>query len=950
MRAAAGVLTALLLLAAVQFRADSEVPVDRIDPTAPPQQTAAGSHWIKLTFGLDEKAVPWDGQVSAVAGAILQTVPWSFEERDRFDPVAHRWFCTTVVLQGRSASSFAEPARGVLVEIQRDSETKLDVETRQGQFSVDVAALVAGVPSPHLEGRATAELLGTSASLAQGRVARSSVAEREDDFPSLAVDGDGHRWLAWIGYEADALCDHLSVMDLDDPQAGAIEIPTAREQLNPKLVTDGDGNLWLFWSAPAGDGNWDLWATKRTGAAWEAAKQISTEEGTDFHLSAARGPKGEIWLAWQAFRNGNSDILVRRLDAGRWSPEIVVAASDANEWEPSLSVDPTGRAWIGYDSYINGNYDVFLTSLNFDAQGRANQGKTIGVATSADFEAHAAVEAGDGSTVWVAFDAAGPNWGKDYTREATTHKGEYAAPLHASRRLGLRAVVDGELLEPAVPLPQKLGPIRPTTVTHSNTDARKRFYELPHLVRDGSGRLWVFFRLNRQGYAGHPKRGAHWEFFATTFTGGTWLEPILIPLSSGRQNQQLATALDRDGNLQLAWSTGHHLIDKPQRVRWGTMPTVSGDPSPPRLVPVTAITPMPTMEPLVRGWEMQHRGETYDVYFGDLHRHTDISLCTPTIDGCLVDAYRYALDAVRYDFLAVTDHTRDTDPYPWWRTQKANDLFYVKGTFAPIYGYERSNDTAGGGHRNVFFLERDWPVLRGDAHYSSTSETKPENNDPDVGLYPHLRGKNAFTAAHTPNYNEKAQRGTWTFHDPQVEPLAEIIQSYRRDYERAGAPQWPDARFRRGISEEASLWYALARGYKLGFIASSDHHATHTSYACVWAAGPSREEIFEGLRSRRTYAATDKIILEVRMDKAVMGEEIDGPEIPELRIRVRGTAPIEEIQVVRNSRVIAELSPKKIETTAVVRDEEYSGGAAYYYARVRQVDNNMAWGSPIWVK
>jgi hypothetical protein len=517
-------------------------------------------------------------------------------------------------------------------------------------------------------------------------------------------------------------------------------------------------------------------------------------------------------------------------------------------------------------------------------------------------------------------------------------------------------VVDGRVLEPRVPPPQKLKKLHPERIAHSDQGEMPRFYELPQLVRatpagkTGPGRLWLFFRLNRQGYAGHPEMGAHWEFYATTFADRRWLEPILLPVSIGRQSQQVAAAVDAAGEVHTAWSTGHHLVDLAQRVRIGKLPAVQAQASELELAPVEAVPVEATPEPVVRSWKMDHKGESYQVYFGDLHRHTDISRCYPTADGCLVDAYRYALDAVRLDFLAITDHTRDTDPFPWWRTQKANDLFSVPGTFAPIYGYERSNGVPGGGHRNVFFLERDWPVFRSDAHYSATGEKPPANNNPDVALYPHLRGKDAFTAAHTPGYSREAQRGTWTYHDPQVEPLAEIVQTFRRDYERPGPPQWPDARDRGNVAEEASLWYALARGYKLGFIASSDHHATHTSFACVWAKGPKREEIFEGLRSRRTYAATDKIILDVRLGDAVMGEETAAPEVPELVIHVRGTAPIEEIQVVRNRTVIAQLAPNKAEVETRVQDDKYPGGAAYYYVRIRQSDNNMAWGSPIWVK
>jgi hypothetical protein len=343
-------------------------------------------------------------------------------------------------------------------------------------------------------------------------------------------------------------------------------------------------------------------------------------------------------------------------------------------------------------------------------------------------------------------------------------------------------------------------------------------------------------------------------------------------------------------------------------------------------------------------------GERLRVHFGDLHRHTDISLCYPTADGCLVDAYRYALDAARLDFLGVTDHTRDTDPLPWWRSQKANDLFYVPGTFAPIYAYERSNSAAGGGHRNVFFLERDWPVLRSDAHYSYTGEKRPENNNPDVALYPHLRGKNALTIAHTPAYNARAERGTWTYHDPQVEPLAEMIQTFRRDYERPGPAQWPNTRDQSQLREEASLWYALARGYRLGFIASSDHHATHTSFAGVWARDATREAIFTGLRSRHTFAATDRIFLEVRMGEALMGDRIPAPETPTLTIRAQGTAPIVEVQVVKNREVVHSVSPGEQNVRLTFADEEYAGGAAYYYVRLRQEDGSMAWGSPIWVR
>ncbi len=564
-----------------------------------------------------------------------------------------------------------------------------------------------------------------------------------------------------------------------------------------------------------------------------------------------------------------------------------------------------------------------------------------------DFEAHAWVEASSGRAVWVAYDAAGPNWGKDYARDSTTFAGKYAEPLHAWRRIELRAVVQGRLYSLQRPLPQRLHAGLPQRVAHSHQAEVKRFYELPQLARDGRGRLWLLFRLNRQGYCGHPRTGAVWEIYATTFHDGRWLEPILLPQSRGRQNQRVGTAVDKAGTLWCAWSTGHHHVDIRNQLRLARLPELAGRVAEPPIAVAEQPAPVAKPEPAPRSWRIERAGHRYRICFGDLHRHTDISLCTPTVDGCLVDALRYALDAAQLDFIAITDHTRDTDPYPWWRTQKVIDLFYVPGRLATIYAYERSNSIAGGGHRNVFFLKRGWPVIKADYLFPAAERAE---QSPQKALYPKLRGKDAFSIAHTPGYMRRIERGTWTFHDPQVEPLAELIQAYRRDYEQPGQPRWPGARLGGNLATEASLWYALARGYKLGFIASSDHHSTHLSFASAWSEGVSREQVFEALRARRTYAATDKIVLDVRIGQALLGESTKLGESDSLAIRARGTGPIAEVQVVHGGTIIWRSEPGKAEFEAKVPIRRDPSAAGFYYVRLRQSDGNMAWSSPIWVE
>lgn len=932
-------------------------------PKSPAIPASDGRQWVKLTFGLDEEVADWDGSVSAHGGAILNLESWGFERDHRLNAAARTWNCSTFVDNVRERSTFAEPLRGVLVELETAGKTLLSVKTKQGDFTVDVAKLTAGRPTRFIEERASAELLAGAQPLVGtgGWLPRLPQTHTDDDYPTMTVDGRGHRWIAWIAYDHEFSRDELRVLDLDAERAHITWIDAGRLQASPLLLTDGEGTLWLFWCAPCEE-NWEIYATRFNGQKWSKPERMTTANGSDLNLVGARGPNGQMWLAWQSFRHGNSDVIAKCRRDGAWTPDVAVTRDPSNQWEPSISIDNKGGAWIGYDSYQNGNYDVYLKSITIRDAGGVTVSEPIPIATSPDFEAHASVEA-SGNKVWVAYDAAGPNWGKDVAGSKTTYRGTYAEPLHATRRIELRAYGEGQVFKPLADVPQRLDTLRPTNVAHKYMGEVRRFYDLPQLVRDVDDRLWVFFRLNREGYAEDPQ-AAIWEIFATTYVDDAWLEPIQLPQSWGRQNQRAAFAkLDRgqvqtrigagssqgdtgpasppaNSGLYCAWSRGHHMNDMPYRVFVGKLPSVVGSASDPPTTPFAIPDPGTRPEPIVKSWGIKRGGDEYHVYFGDLHRHTDISWCYPTIDGCPVDAFRYAMDAAGLDFLAITDHTRDTDPYPWWYTQKANDMFHVPGTFATIHGYERSNMTPGGGHRNVFFVKRDWPVFRSEHHYKHVGLPPPERLDPRAALYPKLRGKNAFTAAHTPAYSKGDALGTWSYNDPEVEPLVEIFQGFRRSYERPG----------KGVPEEASIWYALKRGYRLGFIASSDHVSTHMSYACVWAQDNSREALFEGMRARRTYAATDKILLDVRIGDALMGEETDIMGKPELDIRVLGTAAIDEIQVVRNAQVIWQSSPGQREIRTKYRDDAYPDGPAWYYVRVHQADEGMAWGSPIWVR
>ena len=98
-------------------------------------------------------------------------------------------------------------------------------------------------------------------------------------------------------------------------------------------------------------------------------------------------------------------------------------------------------------------------------------------------------------------------------------------------------------------------------------------------------------------------------------------------------------------------------------------------------------------------------------------------------------------------------------------------------------------------------------------------------------------------------------------------------------------------------------------------MAASDDHLSHPGYAApsrnslaqrgglgaVLAPERSRDAIFDGMKARRTYATTgDRIILDVSLNGAGMGERTAFATERNLRGRVIGTAAIDTVTVFKN--------------------------------------------------
>jgi hypothetical protein len=292
--------------------------------------------------------------------------------------------------------------------------------------------------------------------------------------------------------------------------------------------------------------------------------------------------------------------------------------------------------------------------------------------------------------------------------------------------------------------------------------------------------------------------------------------------------------------------------------------------------------------------------------------------------------------------------------YTWWLTQKTTDAFHIPGVFDPLFTYERSVRYPEG-HRNVVFVQRGVRTLP----RLPISARDFKGNAPDTQmLYKYLRHFDGVCAMHT----SATSMGTdWRDWDPVVEPMVEIYQGARQNYERPGAPRCPTENDAIGGWEPLGFVnLALLKGHRFSFQSSSDHGSTHISYCLVYAEDSSREAIHKAMKLRHTYGATDNIIADYRCKAGgreyMMGDEFSTGEAPTLRLKLIGTAPFARVTLVKDDVELKVWEPGKAEVELVWTDPKpEKGKTSYYYFRGEQAkqgtesNGELVWVSPMWI-
>jgi hypothetical protein len=909
---------------------------------------AADPVTVYLELGVNAKELDrWDGSITVSGGRLLNLESRHFEGENALTG-DNSWKATVrrEAIDGFPRVNYSEMSPeelppvlfspiGVHATIEPQGSPRVQVKTTQGDFAFQLDELSLDA-KPFLDGRALAARAPA--------VHKLTSEDFEDDEAAIAKLPNGDIAVAWVGYRDRG--DRVFVRTLSGGSWSAPEevSPSPGDFFRASIAADGQGGLHVFWSARE-ETKWDVWSRTKSRGSWSGAEKISSEGSNTFHRAAASG-KGDVTLVWQSFRGSNSDIWSRRWADGGWSAPRQVSESPANDWEPFVAAGADGSGAIVWDSYDKANYDVFVRPFSADGSLGAIQRLT----TSPRFQAHATAAVDPQGRLWVAWDESGTNWGKDQGYLITP---PVATPLHQERILRVAMWDGAKWQEPK----KKLEPFYVYRLYPN--------FENPQIAFDGKGMLNVLFRhWTRENAYGIGSKQM-WETFMTRFDGERWTRPAPLAHSSGGIEKRPALTHDNAGDLHAAWMTDERpFVDNVPRnaeVYYAKLGSASAPPaySPEQFAPFS--DPFAEEIPVhpfeadnvkaIREHVIDAGAKKYKIYRGDMHRHTDFSQDFK-YDGSLIEVYRYALDAAGFDYIVPTDHQLGYDmEFTWWQDEKLKDLFHFPGAFVPLFGYERSVNFPNG-HRNVIFAKRGTRTLP-----VAAAERRGDARTGPI-LFPYLEKNDGISMPHSSGTDQGTD---FADNDPKLEPLIEIFQGYRASYEYMDAPLAASPQKlreqRSGFNPLGYYWDALAKGYKLGVQASSDHWSTHISYAMLVAEDFTRESMFEAIKKRHAYAATDNIIMDFQAEapdggRYIMGDIIksDSDQAPTLNIKAVGTDRIKQLVIIKNQQIIYERRPNADSITLRYRDTDFKRGSNYYYVRVLQNNGMVAWSSPIWVE
>lgn len=364
--------------------------------------------------------------------------------------------------------------------------------------------------------------------------------------------------------------------------------------------------------------------------------------------------------------------------------------------------------------------------------------------------------------------------------------------------------------------------------------------------------------------------------------------------------------------------------------------------------------------------------EELKLFWGLLHGESERFDSTESVESCL----RFFRDDQAFNFYGLS-HFEDEEELTndlWKNTTQLVATFNEEDRFTSFMGLQWQGEKEKEGIRHFVIAKEKSLIQKKDAKSSSLKK-----------IYKSLSPKELISV---PCFTMGGEHG-FDFENftPEFERVVEIYNAWGCSEcpEKSGnlypisGPSKSDLQ----ENKKGSIIDALNAGCRFGFVAGGldDRGVYETFYeseqyqytpglTAVIGKVHSRSGIFDALYQRSCYATTGKkILLGFDIAGTEMGQEISLNQKPGLAVNrhinlfVGGTAPIDYIEIIRNGKVLTKFELKKENKQVFhleyddledllklfIKSDRFKSEFVYYYVRVKQVDDHMAWSSPIWI-
>jgi trimeric autotransporter adhesin len=365
----------------------------------------------------------------------------------------------------------------------------------------------------------------------------------------------------------------------------------------------------------------------------------------------------------------------------------------------------------------------------------------------------------------------------------------------------------------------------------------------------------------------------------------------------------------------------------------------------------------------------------YNYYYGNIHAHSSYS------DGnkdSVASGYYYpgqdfyyAKSSFHMDFLGISEHNHynainnpGMHVADYTKGLYEADTANVDGTFVSMFGFEWGVIN-NGGHVIVYGLPGLVGWETGSGAWGSTNnytifcaKSVYTNFWPIVNNYP-----NAFcTLAHPQDLDYNDLLGAANYSDVADNAIAGVaIRSGGAFSTTTNYSDAPAALY------DTSFQDALAKGYHVGPTIDHDNHnstfgRTNHGRTVVLANALSRNDIMNAYKANRFYASDDwDARINFTVNGNVMGSNVTvtsnstiNVSILDAQNNVGAADPTKKIEIfygihgsnLRPTILTSNVSQNSLSFIhpTVVND------SFYYYAKITQLDNDVIWSSPIWIK